>query len=572
MKRILYILNIANRVNNFSYTSMKAAQELGFDFHIAGNWNYPTEQDLHDDEEKKCITIHQVDFHRNPFHPSNIKAYLQIKKIIEKERIDIIHCNTPIGGVVGRLAGKRCQVETIIYQAHGFHFWNGAPLINWLLYYPIERWLAHYTDALVTINQEDYKRAQDFNLRKRGRAYYVPGVGIDLELYEHRQKKRDSKRRELNLSENDIMIISPWDLMDRNNNETSIEAVAQAKNPRLHLFLFGFGSQMKTLESLVRKRGLESQVHFLGYRNDKEDLLQAADLFLSSSVQEGLLLSLMEAMASGIPCVASRIRGNTDLITSKCGFLVEPTKCDEFAKAINTLAVDSNLRHSMGVSCIEQIHSFDINTIDKENCNLNKNAISKGFTQYFPQWVIKRFEIGIPLDATLIISVGDLNRNKNNYTVIEAIKEIPNAHYIICGEGLLKEYLMKCSEGIKQRVHFLGWRTDIKELMIASDIFVLPSLREGLSRSLMEAMASGLPCVVSNIRGNQDLIIDGENGFLCNPLDPISFEQSIKNMIENKKLNTSFGRNNREKIRKYSSKVVSDATKEIYCRCVKGNC
>ena len=159
-KKLLYILNVATRVNNFSYTSMVAAQVLETEFHIAGNWSYGSDEERVADEKRCGIKIHQIDFIRTPYHPGNIKAYVQLKKLIQKEKYDGIHCNTPIGGVLGRIVGKKCKIEKMIYQAHGFHFYKGAPKKNWLLYYPVEKWLARYTDALITINQEDYEFAK----------------------------------------------------------------------------------------------------------------------------------------------------------------------------------------------------------------------------------------------------------------------------------------------------------------------------------------------------------------------------------------------------------------------------
>ena len=161
--KLLYILNVANKVNNFSYTSMLAAQELGFEFHIAGNWSYESDEERMDDEERYGIKIHQVDFVRTPYHPGNIKAYKQLKSLAQKEQYDVIHCNTPIGGVLGRIIGKQLNVPKVCYQAHGFHFYKGAPKVNWIIYYPIEKWLAKHTDALITINKEDFE-LQKLNL------------------------------------------------------------------------------------------------------------------------------------------------------------------------------------------------------------------------------------------------------------------------------------------------------------------------------------------------------------------------------------------------------------------------
>ena len=154
--KILYILNIAKKVNNFSYTSMIAAKECGLQFHIAGNWSYSDASERENDEKKYGIRIHQIDFVRNPYSLKNRKAYKQLLSLCKQESFDVIHCNTPIGGFLGRIVGNKCNVHKIIYQVHGFHFYKGAPIINWILYYPIEKWLARKTDIIITINKEDF--------------------------------------------------------------------------------------------------------------------------------------------------------------------------------------------------------------------------------------------------------------------------------------------------------------------------------------------------------------------------------------------------------------------------------
>lgn len=562
MKKMLYILNIANRVNNFSYTSMKAAQALGFDYHIAGNWKYATDQERVEDERKYGIHIYQIDFIRTPYHIGNIKAYKQLKEIVEREKFDVIHCNTPIGGVVGRLIGKSCKIPTVIYQAHGFHFYNGAPLFNWMIYYPIERWLAHYTDALITINQEDYQRAQSLKLRNHGKVYYVPGVGIDVEQYKHRNNERESKRLELGLSENDIAVISAGDLINRKNYKVSIEAIAKAKNPKIHYFICGEGNQREELEKMVQKEGLKNNVHFLGFRKDIKQLLYASDIFLITSLQEGLPRSLLEAMASGLPCVVSNIRGNTDLVVDKeNGYLIKQDDACGFATALNTLASDPELRRLIGRNNIERILNFDNSASEAELESVYKNAGGGSLISFVPQWARKRKEIGIPLNAFLLISIGDINKNKNNKIIIKAIKDLDNVFYVLCGEGPMTQSLKTISN---ERITFLGYRADIVELLMAADLYVLPSYREGLSRSLMEAMASGLPCVASEIRGNTDLI-NHYGGFLCKTNDTECFYQAIKKMLDRSEdIRTLMGDHNRARIREFSLENVCCELMKIY--------
>ena len=229
MEKILFISNIAKKVGSFSIASLEAAKECGMQFHMAANWNQAGDEQIQADEKEYNVRIHNIALARSPYSLTNIKGLKQLISVIKEEDIDYIHCNTPIGGLIGRLAGKKCKVKKVIYQAHGFHFYKGAPFKNWLLYYPVERWLAHYTDAIITINSEDYERAKKFKLRNKGKVYYVPGVGIDTSQYHSDRQNRMEKRKELGLVEGDIALISMGDLIERKNYPAAIKAIAKAE-------------------------------------------------------------------------------------------------------------------------------------------------------------------------------------------------------------------------------------------------------------------------------------------------------------------------------------------------------
>lgn len=347
---------------------MRAAQDLDIDFHIAGNWSYSSDEEREADERQNGIKIHQIDFIRTPYHPGNKKAYVQLKDLVEKEGFDIIHCNTPIGGVLGRLVGRKCNVPKIIYQAHGFHFFKGAPKLNWMIYYPIEKWLARYTDVIITINREDYERAKEkLKPRNNGRFYSVSGVGIDTAQYDAKKTHRNQKRAELGLKDGDIALISMGDLIERKNYATAIRAVALASKKDLHYYICGKGPNEDKLKSLSEELGVSDHIHFLGFRSDIKDLLAASDIFLFTTLQEGLPRSMMEAMASGLPCIASKIRGNTDLLEgSNGGFLCDPTNAAEFAEKIDLLAQDPALREVIGENSLITIKNFNIDTVIDE--------------------------------------------------------------------------------------------------------------------------------------------------------------------------------------------------------------
>ena len=347
MGKILFISNISNRISSFVTASIAAAHNLNLDFYQTANWqNVPREQ-IFANEQAYDIKIKSVPISRNPFSPANLAAYKALVALIKREKIDCIHCNTPVGGMLGRLAGKKCGVKKVIYQAHGFHFYKGAPLKNWLLYYPVERWLARYTDALITINQEDYALAKrKMKLRNGGRVYYVPGVGVDPQKFGGAATDRAAKRRELGIPEDAVLLLSVGELNDNKNHETVIRAIADMN---VYYIIAGRGKLREHLENVIDAQNLRGRVKLLGFRSDVKELYEAADIFVFPSFREGLSISMMEAMASGLPCVASRIRGNSDLLENReGGFLCDPSNASEFAEKLKLLAADAALREKMG--------------------------------------------------------------------------------------------------------------------------------------------------------------------------------------------------------------------------------
>lgn len=361
---LLFITNIANKVGNFSKASIDAAHSLGYGFHIAAKWNRSIDQ-MQADREKHDVQIYQIDLDRSPFSRRNLKAYKQLLHIIKSSSIDCIHCNTPVGGVLGRLAGRKCGIKRVLYQAHGFHFYKGAPLKNWLLYYPVEKWLARYTDALITINKEDYEFAKrKLKLRNAGRVYYVPGVGIDLEKFQEPVAVRDTKREELGIPKDAVLLLSVGELNSNKNHETVIRAIAELD---VYYIIAGSGNLQQHLQGVIESLGLGHRVKLLGYRTDVKELYGTADLFVFPSFREGLSISVMEAMASGLPCIASAIRGNTDLLKdNEGGFLCRPDDVSGFSEKIKLLSSDPELRKKMGCRNLSAVQNFSRATVVNE--------------------------------------------------------------------------------------------------------------------------------------------------------------------------------------------------------------
>ncbi len=293
-----------------------------------------------------CKTIH-IDIQSYPFHRSNLKAYREIKKIIVSEEIEGLQCSTPIGSTLARIAAWRCGLKHVVYTAHGFLFFEGAPLINRTIYKLPEILLAHVTDALITINETDYRAAKHFSLRGGKEPYLIHGAGVKVGVKVDVDKIQ--KRLTLGLSESDVVVVSAGDLNANKNNKVIIEAFSEIRNKKVHYLICGTGTLENDLKSLVAELGLKDNVHFLGYRTDMSEILASSDIFVMPSFREGVPRSIMEAMDLKLPCVGSRTRGIADLIDdNKGGFLCKADSPKEFADAITKLTDDVDLRSKFG--------------------------------------------------------------------------------------------------------------------------------------------------------------------------------------------------------------------------------
>lgn len=312
MKKALLVTTVSGFIPQFEMNNVKLLQQMGYEVHYASNYNTPSYGKDNHRLDGTGIIRHQIDFVRSPYSLENYIVYRQLKILMEKEKFQLVHCHTPMGGVMARLAAHATGTSSVIYTAHGFHFYKGAPFINWLCYYPIEKWLSRYTDQLLCINQEDYARAKGFHAKY---VDYVPGVGIDLERVKRVSGiDLEQKKAELGIAPGQRVLLSAGELIKRKNHESIIRAIAQISDNSLVYLICGHGQLESYLKGVVKKLGIESKVIFAGYRLDIIEIYQMADLYVFPSYQEGLPMALLEAMACGIPVVCSNIRGSRDLM------------------------------------------------------------------------------------------------------------------------------------------------------------------------------------------------------------------------------------------------------------------
>lgn len=370
-KRVLMVATVSSMIGSFNINNIEILLDVGYKVDVACDFTdtsvWPLER-IEQFKERLCglgIECIQLDFSRNPLKIySHISSYREVLRLFKKKQYSFIHTHTPIASAIVRLAAHKTSTK-VIYTAHGFHFYHGAPLKNWIVFYPVEKWLSRYTEVLITINREDYKRAKEKFKAKE--TVYIPGVGVDTDRFAPSKSGREKIRAELELQASQLMLLSVGELNENKNHEMVIRAI-QGLN--LVYVIVGKGELEKKLRITAKKCGVD--LRLAGFRNDVADFYSAADVYILPSIREGLNVSLMEAMASGLPIACARIRGNVDLIDEgKGGCFFDP-----------------KLKDSVSVAIQKAIHSKDIFGVynEKKIRIFNTHEISNIMRDIYSRW------------------------------------------------------------------------------------------------------------------------------------------------------------------------------------------
>lgn len=360
MKKVLMIASVDFHFTAFHIPYIEYMKNRGIKVHIAAKSGERTR-----DLEALGVVFHNIDFVRSPYSPKLITAYFQLKDLMSKESYDLVHVHTPVAAFLGRLAAKKTGTRPVIYTAHGFHFYKGASLFNWLIYYPMEKIAARWTDGLILINGEDYNRAKDFPLRDKEGCFYVNGVGVPVDKYGPPKDLDKSHHKEkLGFRKEDKLLLCIGEFTKNKNQKQIIDAMARVEDKNIHLLFVGDGELMAELKSYVLNLNLSDNIHFLGYRRDIPEILHISDAFILTSRREGLPRAMMEAMAGGLPIITTDIRGNRDLVQGGTnGLLIHIDDIEETTKAIKRLMEDEKLRMDMGNKSQIIIRDFSVDAI-----------------------------------------------------------------------------------------------------------------------------------------------------------------------------------------------------------------
>ena len=366
-KRVLIVANTAYMIRQFNMRNIELLQKMGYCVEIACNFikGNPSSKEVMDEfiQQLKSMDVvcHQIPVLKSPFKiVENSKAFKILLKLMREKKFAFVHCQTPVGGVLARLAAHRTKTLSV-YMVHGFHFYKGASLLTWLLYYPIEKFMSYMTDALIVINQEDYQLAK--KRMKAKRLFYVPGVGIDVGSIRRLWTNSLLTRGDIGVPEDTVVILSVGELNKNKNHEIVIKALAQL--PDVHYVIVGEGILKEHLLRMAQMYGVIERVHLLGFRKDAQEIYYLADIYCHPSFREGLSVAVMEAMAAGLPIVCSDIRGNRDLIKHEKGGLLLPKPTTEACiKYLRKIISNKAMREAMGAYNAKQVEEYDMLSIN----------------------------------------------------------------------------------------------------------------------------------------------------------------------------------------------------------------
>lgn len=371
-KRALMYASVASMIQQFNMENIRLLIQSGYEVDVACNLDQGSTitpekiAAMKAELEEMGVRVIHIPVPRKITSVGNIlRSFRMTRQLMAERRYSLIHCHSPIGGVICRLANRfsGCYGHAkMIYTAHGFHFFKGAPLVNWATFYPLE-WLCSWlTDVLITINKEDYQLAQ--KKMKAKQVVYVPGIGVDIEKFRSTEAEKQAIKAELGLTDKETILLSVGELSVRKNHELVLRALAQQNLGEYRYLVCGLGPLENQLKELVRELKLEDRVRFLGYRNDIPKIMNAADIYVFPSLQEGLPVALMESMAADKAVACSRIRGNTDLIEAEGGVLFDCRSVEDCADAIAKL-LESDYKQ-MGRFNSRKIREFSRETVGKK--------------------------------------------------------------------------------------------------------------------------------------------------------------------------------------------------------------
>jgi glycosyltransferase involved in cell wall biosynthesis len=355
-KKVLIAATVYTHLANFHIPTIKLLQDKGYEVHAASNNNEGRKEEI----ESLGVTCHDINFVRSPFKKENIVAIKQLSSLFQENYFDLIHVHTPIASFIVRYVAKKYKQGPVIYTAHGFHFYKGAPLINWLVYYPAEKIAKKWTDGLIVINNEDFAQGIKMGFIPNKTLFISNGVGVDLDRYSNSLLTKSNFRLEHNIPHNSIVITCVAEFSKNKNQQFLLKAwpTLTEEFNNLHLVLVGDGEQKEKLNQLAKRLRLKN-VHFLGFRHDIPQILKHSNIVTLVSKREGMPKTIMEGMAFGLPALVTDVRGSRDLVKNhENGLVVQRFQEKDLIEKLRALIEKEEVRKSMGENALKKVKNY----------------------------------------------------------------------------------------------------------------------------------------------------------------------------------------------------------------------
>ncbi len=365
MKKILFVATVYHHLASFHKPFMKMFHDRGFEVHAIGSNSMGRKDEL----TAMGIICHDMEFYRIPLSSKNIRALKTLDDLFRHEYFELIHVHTPTAAFFTRYIASKHKQGKIIYTAHGFHFYRGAPLKNWLLYYYAEKLAVRWTDGLIVMNKEDYQLGKKLGYKEKENLFKVHGVGVDLTEFRWDDSKNDSNiRKELGLKDDTLIVSCVAELSARKNQLFLLEnwqSVVE-KCPNTHLILVGTGRSEREIKEYIEKQTIQN-VHLIGFRRDINQIISSSDIVTLVSKHEGLPKCLMEAMACGKIVVTTNVRGSRDLVEHEStGMVVGLDDGASLVQSFVTLLQSEQLRLEYGQNGQRKVQNYSLQVVLQE--------------------------------------------------------------------------------------------------------------------------------------------------------------------------------------------------------------
>lgn len=381
MKKALLTATVQYHFTSFHMSFIAMLRENGYTVDIGARDVFGGE--VRERLSNAADNVYDIPFERSPFSPGNIKAYKQLKIVVDSNDYDFIHCNTPVGGILTRLAARKARKKgtKVLYTAHGLHFYKGASKLNWLIFYPIEKIFGRlWCDCLITICDEDEATARKHKLCKTIRR--IHGIGGDGERFAVcSDEEKMSLREAYGFNKNGKICLCTGELNVNKNQQLLIRALPDIVKaiPDFKLLFAGAGDNEENLRSLAKELDVENNAVFLGYRTDIDNLVKMSDFVASASFREGLPINIIEGMLNAKPAVVTHNRGHNELVEENVsGIFVPFDDVGKVGQAIISLCSDDELCRRMGKAAFERSEKYSLKNVEKElNSIYNEIVFSK---------------------------------------------------------------------------------------------------------------------------------------------------------------------------------------------------